>query len=60
MYEFLREVLTLADIVKDVGGTIDTVDMNNLLPGLDRIEVTGTTGGKAFKVTLEVGEWKSE
>lgn len=60
MYEFLRDVLTLADIVKGVDGTIETVDMKNFLPGLDRIEVAGTTEGKAFRITLEVGEWKSE
>lgn len=62
MYEFLREMLSLADIVKDSAGSIETVDMGVFLPGQDRIRISGVSGdGKPFELTLEVGKWeKSE
>lgn len=58
MYDYLRDVLNLADIVKDVDRTINAVDMGRVGESLDRIKITGTTGGKPFELTLEVGEWK--
>lgn len=59
MYEFLRAMMNIADIVKGVAGTIENVTMGEYLSGQDRIHITGKTGdGQPFALTLEVGEWK--
>lgn len=60
MYNFLRDLLTLAEKVTGNTGTIDAINMGNHLPGLDRITITGNTGEKPFELTLEVGKWTSE
>lgn len=61
MYEYLREMLNLADSVKDVGGVINTVDMGNFLTGLDRICIHGERAdGIPFELTLEVGKYEPE
>lgn len=61
MYEFLREMLNLADIVKDADGVINTVDMGNFLPGLDRICIHGEcANGIPFELTLDVGKYEAE
>lgn len=59
MYDYLRDVLNLADIVKDVDGVIVTVDMCKF-GDVNRISVKGIANEKPFALTLEVGEWKSE
>lgn len=59
MYDYLRDVLNLADIVKDVDGVIETVDMCKF-GDVNRISVKGIANGFPFALTLEVGEWKSE
>ena len=59
MYDYLRDMLNLADIVKDVDGTVDTVDMGDIIPGTDRIRICGSTAeGKRFEITLEVEQCK--
>lgn len=61
MYEFLREMLNLVDIVKDADGVIDTVDMGGFLPGLNRIYIHGEcANGVPFELTLEVGKYEAE
>lgn len=61
MYDFLRDMLQLADIVKDISGSIDSVNLGNSLPGLDKIQIAGKTGdGKPFELSLEVGKWERE
>lgn len=60
MYEYFRDMLNLADIVKGVDGVIDTVDMGNFLPGLDRIRINGKCeNGTPFELALEVGKYKA-
>lgn len=61
MYEFLREMLNLADIVKDADGVIHTVDMGEFLPGMDQIRICGEcANGIPFELTLEVGKYEAE
>ena len=61
MYEYLREMLHLADIVKYADGVINTVDMGEFLPGLDRICIHGEcANGVPFELTLEVGKYEPE
>ena len=55
MFKFLRDMTTIAEKVAADDGSIDTINMGNYLPGLESIKVTGTTGGKPFKLTLEIG-----
>lgn len=58
MYEYLKDVLNLAETVAGNDGAIDNVSMDQLGGSLDRIMVTGTANSKPFEITLEVGEWK--
>ena len=61
MYKYLREMLHLADIVKDADGVINTVDMGEFLPGLDRISIHGEcANGIPFELTLDVGKYEPE
>lgn len=58
MYEYLKDVLNLAETVAGNDGAIDNVSMDQLGGSLDRITVIGTANSKPFEITLEVGEWK--
>ena len=57
----MREMLNLAVTVKDGDGVIDTVEMGEFLPGLDRIRIHGEcANGVPFELTLEVGKYEAE